>query len=103
MTMRYAKSGTITKAEWDRVVRLAKHWLADTQPFAVTRKIGGREYVLVDVVATQRLAQEIAGDGRSEGVSVRVIPIVPKKAYALYVWHNQSKDALDWILTALEP
>lgn len=50
-----------------------------------------------------RLARSIAGDGRSEGVSVRVVPYPRKEAFAIYVWHNGSRDALDWIKTALEP
>jgi hypothetical protein len=93
---------TVTKAEWDRIVRLAKRWLEDIQPIGITRKIEGKEYVLIDVVATQKLARSIASDGRSEGVSVRVVPLSTKNAHAIYVWHNHSPDALDWIKTAME-
>jgi hypothetical protein len=93
----------ITAAEWDRLTRRARHWMEDVQPFAITRQIEGHKYLLVDVVATQRLARSIAGDGRSEGVSVRVVPYPRKGAFAIYVWHNGSRDALDWIKTALEP
>jgi len=51
----------ITAAEWDRLTRRARHWMGDVQPFAITRQIEGHKYLLVDVVATQRLARSIAG------------------------------------------
>lgn len=92
----------ITKAEWDRVIRSSRVGWGYNPSRGATRKIDGKEFVLVALASTAREARSLAGDGRSEGVSIRVIK-TQGNARSIYAWHNNSKDALDWIKTALEP
>jgi hypothetical protein len=88
---------------WNWVVRRSKHWLGDIQPFPINRTIDDKAYVLIDVVVTHRLSHQIAIDGRAKGVSVRIFPTTAKNAYAIYVWHNNTRSALDWVVDAIEP